>query len=98
MLRIESRASGGDGLELHRGGRGVGPWRVELERVCEDALTALSRLLLDLGRSRSSAARASRFWARLRDGRARLSNCSSFVAEQRKAHDVAGGSGRADGR
>ena len=98
MLRIESKAHGSNGLELHLEGQVVGPWVVELERICEDALTAGSHLLLDLGNVSFVSREGVALLARLRDGHACLSNCSSFVAEQLKANDVAGGRERSDER
>jgi hypothetical protein len=70
---------------VHLEGQVVGPWVAELERVCEPLLAGGAELHLDLSTVSFVGRDGVELLSRLRDGHARLLNCSPFVAEQLKA-------------
>ncbi len=82
MLKIVSVPNGSGTAVLVLEGRLIGPWVEELQRACEEAASTNQRLTLDL-RAVSFVDRGGLDLLRSLAGRrARLNNCSPFVAEQ----------------
>ena len=85
MLKIVSVSNGSGTATLVLEGRLIGPWVEELRRSCEQASSSSDGLTLDL-RGVSFVDRGGLELLRsLADRRARLNNCSPFVAEQLRA-------------
>jgi len=82
LLKIVSVPNGSGTAVLVLEGRLIGPWVEELQRACEEAASTNQRLTLDL-RAVSFVDRGGLdLLRRLAGRRARLNNCSPFVAEQ----------------
>jgi len=85
MLKIVVGEISREVTVLRLEGQVVGPWVDELERVCEPFLSRGIALSLDLGTVSFVSREGAALLRRLGDARARLLNCSRFVAEQLKA-------------
>jgi ABC-type transporter Mla MlaB component len=82
LLKIVTVPNGSGTAVLVLEGRLIGPWVDELRRACEEAAPSNQRLTLDL-RAVSFVDRGGLDLLRSLTGRrARLNNCSLFVAEQ----------------
>lgn len=86
MLKIVATTQSEDTVVLHLEGQVIGPWVAELERVCEPIIARGRQLELDLATVSFVGREGVELLSRLRLGRARLLNCSGFVAEQLKEH------------
>jgi anti-anti-sigma regulatory factor len=98
MLRIRMAQTGAGTAVVHLEGQVIGPWVAELERVCDLILARGSELHLDLSTVSFVDRDGVELLARLRDGHARLLNCSRFVSEQLKVAGDGGFSGAAEDR
>ena len=85
MLKIVMAEAGAGRAVLHLEGQVVGPWVAELERVCAPLLGGGTALWLDLSTVSFVSREGVDLLARLCHERARLLNCSRFVAEQLRA-------------
>jgi hypothetical protein len=98
MLRIVMVETEAETAVLHLEGQVIGRWVAELERVCEPLLERGAELHLDLSTVSFVSREGVELLSRLRDGHARLLNCSRFVAEQLKATGGAPSDGAAEDR
>ena len=87
MLKIESGGHGDDGATLVLEGHLGGPWVDELRRACETLLASSPRLILDLGLVTFVDREGVELLRALAGGRAMVTNCSPFVAEQLRASE-----------
>ena len=88
--------TGAETAVVHLEGQVIGPWVAELERVCEPLLARGAELRLDLSTVSFVDRDGVELLSRLRDGHARLLNCSRFVTEQLKVAGDGGLSGAAE--
>lgn len=82
MLKIVTVPNGSGTATLILEGRLIGPWVEELRRSCEQTSSSSDELTLDLGGVSFVDRSGLELLRSLADRRARLNNCSPFVAEQ----------------
>ena len=86
MLKIVTKRDSSTGAVLYLDGHVVGPWVVELGRVCESLLSGGSRVELDLTNVAFVSREGVELLSKLCERHVRLLHCSAFVIEQLKAH------------
>ena len=84
MLRITQVGRNGQGTLICLEGQLSGPWVTELQRLCEKTLAGGSQLSLDFSQVSFLDAQGISLIRELAARRARIENCSPFVAEQLK--------------
>ena len=82
MLKISQPAGPRPSITLQLEGRVVGPWVVELRRICESFLAGDQELELDLARVSYVDAEGVDTLNSFKSRGVTLNNCSPFVEEQ----------------
>ena len=84
MLKISQTGNPNHSVTLKLEGRVVGPWVVELQRVCEPLLAEDRKLKLDLADVSYLDGEGVAVLTHFKSRGVRLNNCSPFVQQQIK--------------